>query len=157
MFESCQLCHSIKMRGTLYKISKVDFNFLSSFESSVCTLCYYNLCDQSREKVKQFRRPHPRCYLCQSSIKFRGWEVKLLEVEYFPFLLRLHNENYRQKYLYNRRNLALACDSCFYSLLFQFIDQERRNTHVDQRSYTWQCNSSLIIDDKDKFYSSSNN
>lgn len=152
IYDSCQLCSSIQIRGSLHVLQKSQYSFLQLNQVHVCKLCYYNLRDQYSRKVLRYLRPRSQCYLCQSRIDFVDNEVKLLEMDYFPFLRRLYDQSYREKYLYDNHRLALVCDACFYSLLFQYIDQDRQNINIDQRFYTWQCNSSSITDDQDLFY-----
>lgn len=155
-YESCQLCLSIKPIGTLYSILKTQFDFLSSTQINICTLCYFNLMDQYKKQIKPYRRPRPECYLCHCYIKFIDWEIKLLEIEYFPFLLNLfHHEQ-----LYDNQRLALVCDQCFYTLFFQYIDQQRQNIPIEQRTYSWKCtysyeNEQILNNTNDLFYKSS--
>jgi hypothetical protein len=137
-YDTCQLCSSIKPHGTLFSLLQSQFDFLTRTQIHVCTLCYYNLLDQHKQHVHQYRRPRTQCYVCHCYIDVIEREIKLLETEYLPFLLHLNDENYRQKYLYDNQRLALACDSCFYSLLFQYIDQNRTNIPIDQRTYSCQ-------------------
>jgi len=155
-YDSCQLCLSIKPHGTLYSISKTQFEFLSSTQMNVCTLCYYNLIDQYKKQIKIYRRPRPECYVCHCYLNFIDWEIKLLETEYLPFLLNFYNH----EQLYDNQRLALACDQCFYTLLFQYIDQQRQNIPIQQRTYSWQCtysyeNEHFLNDTNDLFYVSS--
>lgn len=157
-YDSCQLCFSLKPSNTLYSISKSQFDFLSSSQIDVCTLCYFNLMDQYKKQIKSYRRPQPECYLCHSYIKFTDWEIKLLETEYLPFLLNLSNH----EQLYDNQRLALACDQCFYTILFQYIDQQRQNIPIQQRTYSWQCtysyeNKHMLNNTNDLFYISSLN
>ena len=134
-YDSCQLCSSIKPHGTLYLLLQSQFDFLPSTETEVCTLCYYNLLDQYPNPMKRYRRPRPQCYLCRCRVNFVDWEVKLLETDRLPFLFSLpHSEQ-----LYDHRRLALTCDQCFYTILFQYLDQERDNLPLEKRTYTWQC------------------
>ncbi|CAF1035206.1 unnamed protein product [Adineta steineri] len=137
-YNSCHLCLSLKPHGTLYTISQSQFEFLSSTEIDVCTLCYYNLMDQYKNQCKTYRRPRPQCYLCRCRINFNDCEIKLLEIEHFPFLLNLSNENHHHQQLYDNQRLALVCEQCFHTLLFQYIDQQRQNIPIQQRTYTWQ-------------------
>lgn len=134
-YDSCQFCSSIKPHGTLYSISKTQYEFLSSSQINVCTLCYYNLLDQYKNQQKSYRRPRPQCYLCHNRLNFIDWEIKFLDSEYLPFLL--NQSNHEQ--LYDNQRLALTCDQCFYTILFQYIDQQRNNIPQDKRTYTWQC------------------
>ncbi|CAF0721469.1 unnamed protein product [Adineta ricciae] len=146
-YKSCRLCLSVKPHGTFFTIFKNQFNFLSAPQIDVCTLCYYNLMDQYKNEVTTYRRPRPQCYLCRCRIHFVDWEVKLLETEHFPFLLKLANENrILREQLYDSQRLALVCDSCFYALLFQYIDQQRQNIAIERRSYTWQSTYSYEIE-----------
>ena len=95
--------------------------------------------------MRTYRRPRPQCYLCHNRVHFADWEVKLLETDYLPFLLNLpHAEQ-----LYDNRRLALACDQCFYTILFQYLDQERDNLPLDQRTYTWQC---TYVHENERFF-----
>ncbi|CAF1544222.1 unnamed protein product [Rotaria magnacalcarata] len=157
-YDSCHLCLSIKPHSTLYTISKTEFEFLSLPHVDVCTLCYYNLLDQYKKQVKTYCRPRPQCYVCRCRINFIDWEVKLLETEHLPFLLSLYNENILHEQLYDNQRLALACEQCFYRLLFQYIDQERRNIPIQQRTYSWQCTYSYenehYLNTNDFFYTS---
>jgi len=159
-YDSCQLCLSIKPHGTLYSISKSQFEFLSSSQMNVCTLCYYNLMDQYRKQIKNYYRPRPQCYLCHCRLNFIDWEIKLLETEHFPFLFNLYHEKNLHEQLYDNQRLALVCDQCFYSLLFQYIDQQRQNIPIQQRTYSWQCTYSyedeqFFNNNNDLFYTSS--
>lgn len=155
-YDSCQLCLSVKPHGTLYTICKTQYEFLSSPQIDVCTLCYYNLLDQYKMQTKTYRRPRPQCFVCRSRVNFVDWEVKLLETEQLPFLLSLYNEKILHEQLYDNQRLALACDQCFYRLLFQYIDQEQRNIPIEQRTYSWQCTYSYenekYLDKTDFFY-----
>jgi hypothetical protein len=114
--------------------------------------------DQYKQQIKTYRRPRAQCYVCHCRLNFLDWEIKLLETEYLPFLLNFsHKEQ-----LYDNQRLALACDQCFYTLLFQYIDQEKRNIPNQQRTYSWQCtysyeNEQFLKDMKDVFYISSLN
>lgn len=136
-YDSCQLCSSIKPRGTLYSLSKKQYEFLHSSQIDVCTLCYLNFVDQYKKQVKPpYRRPHPQCYLCRNRLTFVDWEIKFLDTEYLPFLLNLPNHD---EQLYDNQRLALTCDQCFYTILFQYIDQEREHIPQHKRTYTWQC------------------
>lgn len=160
-YTACQLCLSIKPHDTLYRILKSEYHFLSTLEINVCTLCYYNLLDQSKDRPDQYRRPRAQCYVCRRRVQFIDWEIKLLETEYLPFLLRLHDDKYRLKHLYDNQRLAIACDQCFYSLLFQYLDQQRRTIPLEQRTYSWQCTFSYeneqLLDRDELFYKSSAN
>jgi hypothetical protein len=155
-YDSCHLCLSIKPHGTLYSISKSQYEFLSSTQIDVCTLCYYNLLDQYKKQIKTYRRPRPQCYLCHSKINFIDWEIKLLETEYLPFLLNISNE---KNQLYDNQRLALSCDQCFYLILFQYIEQQRKNIPIQQQTYSWQSTYSYenehFFDNYDLFYISS--
>jgi hypothetical protein len=155
-YDSCQLCRSIKPHGTLYSLSKSQFDFFSSSQLDVCTLCYYNLIDQYNKQTKTYRRPRPQCYLCHCHVNFIDWEIKLLETDHLSFLLNLFNH----EQLYDNQRLALVCDQCFYTILFQYIDQQRENIPNDKRTYSWQCtysyeNEHLFKDTTDLFYISS--
>jgi hypothetical protein len=156
-YDSCQLCLSIKPHGTLYSLLKQQFEFFSSSQINVCTLCYYNLIDQYKKQVKTYYRPRPQCYLCYCHLNFLNWEIKLLETNHLPFLLNIsHN-----KQLYDNQRLALVCDQCFYTILFQYIDQQRENIPIEKRTYSWQCtysyeNERLLKDTTDLFYILSN-
>jgi hypothetical protein len=157
-YDSCQLCSSIKPHGTLYSILKIQFDFLSSTQIDVCTLCYYNLMDQYKNEIKIYRRPRPQCYICHCHLNFIDWEIKFLETEHLPFLLNLSNN----EQLYDNQRLALTCDQCFYTLLFQYIDQQRQNIPIKKRTYSWQCtysyeNEHFLNDTKNLFYVSSSN
>ncbi|CAF3604360.1 unnamed protein product [Rotaria sp. Silwood2] len=157
-YDSCHLCLSIKPHGTLYTIFKSQFEFLTLTQIDVCTLCYYNLMDQYRKQIRTYRQPRPQCYICRCRINFIDWEIKLLETEYFPFLLTLYNEKNLHEQLYDNQRLALSCDQCFYRLLFQCIDQQRQNIPIQQRTYSWQCTYSYeneyYLDTNDFFYTS---
>ncbi|CAF0942422.1 unnamed protein product [Rotaria sordida] len=157
-YDSCHLCLSIKPHGTLYTIFKNQFEFLLSTQIDICTLCYYNLIDQYKKQIKNFRRPRPQCFICRCRLNFIDWEIKLLETEYFPFLLTLYNDKYLHEQLYDNQRLALSCDQCFYRLLFQYIDQQRQNIPIQQRTYSWQCTYSYenehYLDTNDFFYTS---
>jgi hypothetical protein len=161
-YDSCHLCLSIKPHGTLYSISKSQFEFLSSTQIDVCTLCYYNLLDQYKKQLKNYRRPRPQCFVCCSRINFIDWEIKLLETEHLPFLLKIYNEKNLHQQLYDNQRLALACDQCFYTLLFQYIEQQRQNIPIQQQTYSWQSTYSYenehFFDNYEFFYipSSSN-
>ena len=158
-YDTCRLCLSIKPRGTLYTILKTQFEFLSSTKIDVCTLCYFNLNDQYKKQIKNYRRPRPQCFLCRCRLNFTDWEVKLLETEHFPFLLTLYKHKHLHEQLYDNQRLALACDQCFYTLLFQYIDQQRQNIPVQQRCYSWQCTYAYkdehFLNTNDSFYTSS--
>lgn len=139
-YSSCHLCLSVKPHGTFYTLSKTQFDFLPSDQTDVCTLCYYNIIDQHKNQATAYRRPRPQCYLCRRRVNFVDWEVKLLETEHFPFLLALGKENRTlQDQLYDNRRLALACDQCFYALLFQYLEQQRQGVPLQHRTYSWQC------------------
>ena len=155
-YDSCQLCQSIKPHGTLYTLSKSQFDFFPSPQLDVCTLCYYNLIDQYKKQTKTYRRPRPQCYLCHCHVKFSDWEIKFLETDHLPFLLNLSNH----EQLYDNQRLALVCDQCFYTILFQYLDQQRENIPNDKRTYSWQCtysyeNEHLFKDTTDLLYISS--
>lgn len=137
--DSCQLCFALKPRGTLYRLSQAQFPFFSRRELDLCTLCYYNLLDQHKLQAKEYRRPRAECYLCHRHIDFVQWEMKLFETESLPFLLTLHDETYRRNHLYDEQRLALACDQCFFAILFQYLDQDRRQIPPEQRIYSWQA------------------
>ncbi|UJR21613.1 hypothetical protein I4U23_024695 [Adineta vaga] len=160
-YNSCHLCLSIKPHDTLYTIFKTEFDFLSSPQIDVCTLCYYNLMDQYKSQTKTYRRPRPQCYLCRCRIDFVDCEIKLLETEHFPFLLKSSNENRNlHEQLYDNQRLALTCDSCFYTLLFQYLEQQRQNIPIQERTYSWQCTYSYetehFLENYEWLYTSSN-
>ncbi|CAF1597484.1 unnamed protein product, partial [Didymodactylos carnosus] len=153
-YDECQLCSSIKPKGTLYSLSPArtltdedasqpSFPFLQS-TSFVCTLCYFNLIDQWTLYEKQnitsdkrkYQKPEAHCYLCNMLISFQQTEIKLLETNYFPFLFDL-NSLHHSSSLYDNKRLALACDHCFYALLFQYIDYEKKNVSTEKRKYKW--------------------
>ena len=118
--------------------------------------------DQYKTNKKTYQRARSECYLCHIFINLINWEIKFLETKYFPFLLNLYNN----EQLYDNKRLALTCDQCFYTLFYQYIDQQHKNIPLDKRTYSWQCTYSyeneLLLNNnnnnmKNLFYNSSSN